>query len=41
MILLAITENYLNALRYVSPCDYVAVADHDDVWVPRRLEWPA
>jgi len=33
-----ITENYLNALRYVSPCDYVAVADHDDVWVPRRLE---
>lgn len=33
-----ITENYLNALRFLSPCDYVAVADHDDVWLPERLQ---
>ncbi|MEO1002596.1 MAG: glycosyltransferase [Cyanobacteria bacterium J06638_7] len=33
-----ITSNYLNALRHASSCDYVAVADHDDVWLPHRLE---
>jgi glycosyltransferase involved in cell wall biosynthesis len=33
-----ITENYLNALRFLSPCDFVAVADHDDVWLPERLQ---
>ena len=33
-----ITQNYLNALRHLSPCDYVAIADHDDIWVPERLQ---
>jgi glycosyltransferase involved in cell wall biosynthesis len=33
-----ITNNYLNALRFLDPCDYVAVADHDDIWLPERLQ---
>lgn len=33
-----ITANYLNALRQVKSCNLVAVADHDDVWLPDRLE---
>jgi glycosyltransferase involved in cell wall biosynthesis len=33
-----ITQNYIHALQELSPCDYVAVADHDDAWLPRRLQ---
>jgi glycosyltransferase involved in cell wall biosynthesis len=33
-----ISANYLNALRHLSPCDYVVVADHDDTWLPQRLQ---
>ena len=35
---LGITENYLNALRHISSCEYIAVADHDDAWLPHRLQ---
>ena len=32
-----ITNNYLHAAALVSSADLIAVADHDDVWLPDRL----